>query len=89
MSIARFDQFIEPLLRLLAEHSGSPGDDGIDGVISFDRLGLYQVYVQARGYAADRRIQKEAIHGFIGAIHLKGANKGIFAFRLIWKRSVA
>jgi restriction system protein len=60
------------------EHSGSPGDDGIDGVISLDRLGLDQVYVQARRYAADRKIQKEAIHGFIGALHLKGANKGVF-----------
>jgi restriction system protein len=60
------------------EHSGSPGDDGIDGVISLDRLGLDQVYVQAKRYAADRRIQKEAIHGFIGALHLKGANKGVF-----------
>lgn len=60
------------------EHSGSPGDDGIDGIISLDRLGLDQVYVQAKRYAEDRRIQKEAMHGFIGALHLKGANKGVF-----------
>jgi restriction system protein len=60
------------------ERSGKPGDDGIDGVISLDRLGLDHVYVQAKRYAADRKIQKEAIHGFIGALHLKGANKGVF-----------
>lgn len=60
------------------EHSGSPGDDGIDGVISLDRLGLDQVYVQAKRYAPDRKIHKEAIHGFIGALHLQGANKGVF-----------
>ncbi|MBP8283324.1 MAG: restriction endonuclease [Chromatiaceae bacterium] len=63
---------------LALEHSGSPGDDGIDGIISLDRLGLDQVYVQAKRYAEDRRIQKDAIHGFIGALHLKGANKGVF-----------
>jgi len=60
------------------EHSGNPGDDGIDGIISLDQLGLDRVYVQAKRYARDRRVQKEAIHGFIGALHLKGANKGVF-----------
>ncbi|WP_462322521.1 restriction endonuclease, partial [Halochromatium sp.] len=30
------------------EQSGGPGDDGIDGVISLDRLGLDKVYVQAK-----------------------------------------
>ncbi|WP_328986487.1 restriction endonuclease [Thiorhodovibrio winogradskyi] len=60
------------------EQSGGPGDDGIDGVISLDRLGLDRVYVQAKRYAEDRPITKEAIHGFIGALHLKGANKGVF-----------
>lgn len=51
------------------DHSGSPGDDGIDGVISLDQLGLDKVYVQAKRYAEDRPISKEAIHGFIGALH--------------------
>ncbi|MBK1631336.1 hypothetical protein CKO31_11415 [Thiohalocapsa halophila] len=60
------------------EHSGSPGDDGIDGVISLDRLGLDQVYIQAKRYATERHISKDAIHGFIGALHLQGAVKGIF-----------
>jgi restriction system protein len=60
------------------EHSGSPGDDGIDGVISLDRLGLDQVYVQAKRWAPDRPIGKDAIHSFIGALHLKGATKGVF-----------
>ncbi len=60
------------------EQSGGPGDDGIDGVISLDRLGLDKVYVQAKRYAEDRPVTKEAIHGFIGALHLKGANKGVF-----------
>jgi restriction system protein len=60
------------------EQSGGPGDDGIDGVISLDRLGLDKVYVQAKRYAEDRSVTKDAIHGFIGALHLKGANKGVF-----------
>jgi restriction system protein len=60
------------------EQSGGPGDDGIDGVISLDRLGLDKVYVQAKRYAEDRPVTKEAIHAFIGALHLKGANKGVF-----------
>jgi len=47
-------------------------------VISLDRLGLDKVYVQVKRYAEDRPVPKEAIHGFIGALHLKGANKGVF-----------
>lgn len=36
------------------EHSGKPGDGGIDGIISQDPLGLDRVYMQAKRYAHGR-----------------------------------
>jgi restriction system protein len=60
------------------QHTGRSGDGGIDGVISLDQLGLDRVYIQAKRYSAGRPVQKDEIHSFIGALHLKGANKGVF-----------
>lgn len=88
--LARDPEFFERLVLMLLkgmgygteerdiEHTGGTGDGGIDGVISLDQLGLDRVYIQAKRYRADLPIQKEAIHSFIGALHLKGANKGVF-----------
>ncbi len=54
------------------------GDDGIDGVISSDRLGLDTVYVQAKRYASDNIIGNNQIRDFMGALIQKGASKGVF-----------
>jgi restriction system protein len=51
------------------EHLGGPGDQGLDGLIRQDLLGLDVVYVQAKRYATDRKIGRPDIQGFVGALH--------------------
>ena len=51
-------------------------DDGIDGVIKEDKLGLDKIYVQAKSWSGT--VGKPEIHGFIGALSEQGANKGVF-----------
>jgi len=59
-------------------HVGQSGDEGIDGRISQDALGLDQVCVQAKRYAPDRPIDRMAIQAFIGSLAGHGVTKGIF-----------
>lgn len=57
---------------------GQSGDEGIDGIINQDRLGLDVIYVQAKRYAPDRSISRPDLQQFVGALVGKGAGKGIF-----------
>ncbi len=57
---------------------GRAGDDGVDGVIDQDPLGVDQIYVQAKRYAEGNSIGSGAIRDFFGALNLKRAHKGIF-----------
>ncbi len=57
---------------------GKSGDDGVDGVIDQDPLGVDQIYVQAKRYAEGNNIGAGAIRDFFGALNLKKAQKGIF-----------
>ncbi|MBP2663368.1 MAG: mrr [Firmicutes bacterium] len=59
-----------------AEVVGKAGDEGIDGIIKEDRLGLDVIYVQAKRWK--NSVGSPDIQGFIGALQLKGAHKGIF-----------
>lgn len=54
---------------------GKSGDGGIDGIISLDRLGLEKVYVQAKRWQG--QVGSPQIQGFMGALQLQGANKGV------------
>lgn len=55
---------------------GGPGDAGIDGVISLDRLGLEKVYVQAKRW--QNSIGRPDVQAFYGALAGQRANKGVF-----------
>jgi restriction system protein len=55
---------------------GRAGDEGIDGVISEDRLGLDVVYLQAKKW--DGTVGRPEIQRFVGALHGKRAKKGVF-----------
>lgn len=57
---------------------GMAGDDGVDGVINLDRLGVDQVYIQAKRYGAQNSIGSGAIRDFYGALGMKDVTKGIF-----------
>jgi restriction system protein len=61
-----------------ARHLGGSRDGGVDGVIRQDPLGLDQIYVQAKRYAADRSIGRPDIQAFVGALHGAQADRGIF-----------
>ena len=53
------------------------GDEGIDGLIKEDKLGLDTIYIQAKRYKKDNLVGRPTIQQFIGALQLKGARKGI------------
>jgi restriction system protein len=55
---------------------GKAGDEGIDGIISEDRLGLDTVYLQAKKW--DGRVGRPEVQKFVGALHGKRARKGVF-----------
>jgi len=55
---------------------GGAGDEGIDGIISEDRLGLDTIYIQAKRW--DGNVGRPEIQKFVGALHGKRARKGVF-----------
>jgi restriction system protein len=54
------------------------GDDGIDGVIDEDRLGLDAVYIQAKKYGAKTPVGRPALQAFAGSLEGQRAAKGVF-----------
>ena len=57
---------------------GGSNDEGIDGLIDQDALGLDQVYIQAKRYKAGNNVGRESIQAFVGALHGFGASRGVF-----------
>ena len=57
---------------------GKTGDEGIDGIIKEDKLGLDVIYVQAKRWKENNVIGRPEIQKFVGALVGKGAKKGVF-----------
>ena len=57
---------------------GQTGDNGVDGVIDQDPLGVDQIYLQAKRYAAGNNIGAGDVRNFFGALSIHKATKGIF-----------
>lgn len=55
---------------------GKTGDEGIDGTIEQDPLGLDTVYVQAKRW--NGTVGRPEIHKFVGALQGQRAKKGVF-----------
>lgn len=55
---------------------GRSGDEGIDGIINEDRLGLDVIYLQAKKWEGN--VSRPEIQKFAGALQGKRAKKGIF-----------
>ena len=55
---------------------GGSGDEGIDGIINQDPLGLEKVYIQAKRW--QNQIGEPQIRNFSGSLEAKGASKGVF-----------
>lgn len=80
-----FEQAVVDLL-LAMGYGGATGtgnvtpfsnDEGIDGVIDQDVLGLNRVYIQAKRYADGNPVGRPDLHGFVGALSGK-ADSGVF-----------
>jgi restriction system protein len=61
-----------------AQHLGRSGDEGIDGRINQDPLGLDQILIQAKRYAPENIINRQTIQAFVGSMTGQGVSKGIF-----------
>jgi restriction system protein len=57
---------------------GRSGDEGIDGIIDEDRLGLESIYIQAKRWQLDSKVSRPQIQAFVGALTGKNARKGVF-----------
>ena len=52
-------------------------DGGIDGKINEDKLGLDQIYMQAKRYS-ENAVSSEKVQAFVGAMTSGGCRKGVF-----------
>jgi restriction system protein len=55
---------------------GGTGDEGVDGIIKEDRLGLDVIYLQAKRW--EGTVGRPDVQKFVGALHGKRAKKGVF-----------
>jgi restriction system protein len=85
-SPAFFEQLVVELLTRMgyggsradaARAVGRIGDEGIDGIIDEDRLGLDSIYIQAKRWS-ENPIGRPDIQQFVGALQGKRAHKGVF-----------
>lgn len=53
-------------------------DEGIDGIIKEDKLGLSKIYVQAKRWKPGNTVGSKDLNQFVGAITGKKATKGVF-----------
>jgi restriction system protein len=83
----KFEQLVVDLLLAMgyggsreeaAQVTKKSGDEGIDGIIKEDRLGLDVIYLQAKRYQEDSAISREKLQSFVGALSGKHASKGVF-----------
>ena len=58
-----------------AEHLGGSGDGGVDGLIKEDKLGLSEIYMQAKRW--DAPVGSKTVREFLGALDQAGAKKGV------------
>lgn len=57
---------------------GKSGDEGIDGTIKEDKLGLDVIYIQAKRWQTGNTVGRPELQKFVGALAGQGAKKGIF-----------
>lgn len=57
---------------------GKSGDEGVDGIIKEDKLGLDIIYIQAKRWKNGNVVGRPEIQKFVGALAGQGAKKGIF-----------
>lgn len=65
-------------LRTLGIVTRYSNDEGIDGIIKEDVLGLGRIHIQAKRYKQGSNISREEIQKFVGALAVAQSNKGVF-----------
>lgn len=77
-----FERIVVDLMEKMGYGDGTitpyTGDEGIDGIINEDKLGLDKVYLQAKKYNAGETVGSRAIREFIGSVSSHGGSKGVF-----------
>ena len=77
----RFERLVVGLLGKMGygygQVTGQSGDQGIDGILSQNTLGLERVYVQAKRYGSNS-VGEPEIRNFAGSLDGQGAVKGVF-----------
>lgn len=68
---------------------GKSGDEGIDGTIKEDKLGLDIIYLQAKRWAPGNVVGRPELHKFVGALAGQGAKKGVFITTSSFTREAA
>ncbi len=85
MSFEFFEKLVLDLMLAMGyggsrEESGAltnaGADEGIDGIINEDQLGLDTIYLQAKKW--QNTVGRPEIHKFVGALHGRRARKGVF-----------
>ena len=78
---AGFERLVVELLSRMGYGDGQvvgrSGDQGIDGILKQDKLGLEKVYVQAKRHTSDQ-VGEPDIRNFSGSLVAQGATKGVF-----------
>ena len=64
--------------REAAQDTKRSGDEGIDGIIKEDRLGLDTIYIQAKRWKEANTVSRPEVQKFAGALQGQQANKGVF-----------
>ena len=81
VSPERFEELVVELLVKMGYGSGlrigRSGDGGIDGIVTQDRLGFENIYIQAKRWDT-ARIGTREIRNFSGSLDPHGATKGVF-----------
>ena len=87
LSPGKFEQLVLDLLlamgyggsnKDLAKVTPVSHDNGVDGIIPEDALGLDKIYIQAKRYKEGAPVHKPEIQQFIGALSEQKASKGVF-----------
>jgi restriction system protein len=84
---ARFERLVVELLVTMGYGGALPdagsmtrlsGDEGIDGIIKEDKLGLDMIYLQAKRWKEGNNVGRPDIQKFVGALAGQKAQKGVF-----------
>lgn len=82
MSPSFFERLVIQLLESMGygkgKVTGRTGDEGIDGVIGEDKLGLDVIHIQAKRWTPGNKVGRKELQSFVGALAGQSGRKGVF-----------